>query len=97
MSQIANFIIKAQRELTILRELMRIWILMNAIDRWNCAFLQFACDSFVCRQHEFFDQLMRFIILYTLQSDRLALLIDPHSYLGKIEVQRAVVESFPPQ
>src|SRR5262249_44178651 len=97
MSQIANFIIKAQRELTILSKLVRIWIFMNAVYRWNCALLQFACDGFVCRQHEFFDQLMRFIVLYTLQSDRLALLIDPHFYLGKIEVQRAVVESFAPQ
>ena len=39
MTQIANFVIKAERELTVLRELFRIWILVNAIDGGNCALL----------------------------------------------------------
>src|SRR5262245_6518115 len=97
MRQIANFVTKTQRELTVLCELFRIWILMNAIDCWNRALFQFARHRFVCRQHEFFNQLMRFIVLDALQSCWLALFIDPDFYLWKIEIQRAVFESLPPQ
>src|SRR5215471_8397106 len=97
MRQIANFVIKTQRELTVLCELFWIWILMNAIDCWNRALFQFARHRFACRQHEFFNQLMRFIVLDALQSCWLALFIHPDFYLWKIEIQRAVFESPPPQ
>src|SRR5262249_4154952 len=97
MRQIANFVTKTQRELTVLCELFRIWILMNAIDCWNRRLFHFAGHRFVCGQHEFFNQLMRFIVLDALQSCWLALFIDPDFYLWKIEIQRAVFESLPPQ
>src|SRR5512132_4407838 len=97
MRQIANFVAETERELTVLCELFRIWIFVNAIDYWNCAFFQFPRHRFVCRQHEFFDQLMRFIVLNALQSYWFALCIDPDFYLWKIKVQRAVFESFSPQ
>ena len=97
MRQIADFVTKTERELTVLCELFRIWIFVNAIDCWNCTLFQFPRHRFVCRQHEFFDQLMRFIVLDTLQSDWFAVCIDPDFYLWKIELQRAVFESFSPQ
>src|SRR2546423_13754954 len=97
MRQIANFVAETERELTVLCELVRIGIFVNAIDCWNCALFQFPRHCFVCRQHEFFDQLMRFIVLDALKSYRFALCIDPDFYLSKIKIQRAVFESFSPQ
>src|SRR5215471_5160371 len=97
MRQIANFVTKTERELTVLGELFRIGIFVNAVDCWNGALFQFPSYRFVCRQHEFFDQLMRFIVLDTLQSNWLAVCIDPDFYLREIKLQRAVFESFSPQ
>src|SRR6476619_1217327 len=88
MRQIANFVTKTEHELTVLCELFRIWILVNAVDCWNCALFQFPCHRFVCRQHKFFDQLMRFIVLDALQSYWFAVWIDPDFYLWKIKVER---------
>src|SRR5947199_868453 len=97
MRQIANFVTKTERELTVLCELFRIWIFVNAVDCWNCALFQFPRDRFVCRQHEFFDQLMRFVVLDTFQSYGFAVRIDADFYLWRIKVKRAVFESFSPQ
>ena len=63
MCEIADFVTKTERELTVLCELFRIGILVNAIDCWKCALLQFPRDRLVCCQHKFFDQLMGFIVL----------------------------------
>src|SRR6266487_541852 len=89
MSQIANFVIKTERELTVLCELFRIWILVNAVDGWNCALFQVSRHRFVCRKHKFFDQLMRFIVLDAFQSYWFALCVDPDFYLWKIKIQCA--------
>src|SRR5262249_41138994 len=56
MHQIANFVTKTERELTVLSELFQIGFLVNAINCWKCALFQFPSDRFVCGQHEFFDQ-----------------------------------------
>ena len=97
MRQIANFVTKTEHELTVLSQLFWIWIFVNAIDCWNCALFQFPRHRFICRQHEFFDQLMRFIVLDALQSNWFAVRIDRDFYLWKIKLQRAVFESFSPQ
>jgi hypothetical protein len=97
MREIADFVTKAQHELTVLCELFRIGIFVNAIDCWKSALFQFARHRFVCCKHEFFNQLMRFIVLDALQSHRFAVCIDPNFYLWKIKIQRAVFESFSPQ
>src|SRR6478752_4423199 len=97
MRQIANLVTKTEDELTVLSQFFRIWIFMNAIDCWNCALFQFPRHSFICDQHEFLDQLMRFIVLDALQSNWFALRIDRDFYLWKIKLQRAVFESFSPQ
>src|SRR5437763_17108749 len=65
MRQIAYFVTKAERELTVLCELFRIRIFVDTIDRWSCSLLQFPRHRFVRQQHEFLDQLMRFIVLNT--------------------------------
>src|SRR6516162_2299172 len=84
MRQIANFVIKTERELTVLGELFRIGILVNAVDCWNCELFQVSRHRFVCREHEFLNQLMRLIVLDALQSYWFALCIDPDFYLWKI-------------
>ena len=94
MSQIANPVIKAKHEFAILRQFLWIWIFVDPIDGRNRALFQFARNSLVCDQHEFFDQLVRFIVLDTLQFYRMPLFIDPDFYLWKVEVQRAMLESF---
>ena len=68
MREIADFVTETERKLTVLCQLFRIGILVNAIDCWNRAFFQFSRDRLVCRQHKFFDQLMRFIVLDAFQS-----------------------------
>ena len=60
---------------------------MDAIDRWHGAVLQLARHGFVCGQHEFLDQLMRFIILDALEAHWLATFIQPHFYVRKIEIE----------
>src|SRR5215471_4456321 len=97
MSEIADPVVKAKDEFSILGEFFRVWVFVNAVDAGNRALLELACDRLVCRQHELFDQLMRFVVLNAFQSYRMTLFIDPDFYLWKIEVERAVLESFPPQ
>src|SRR5215467_11676291 len=97
MRQIADVVAKTERELTVLCELFQIWIFVNALDCWNCALFQFPRHGFVCRHHEFLDQLMRFIVLDALQSYGFAVCVDPDFYFWKIKVQRAVFESFSSQ
>ena len=70
---------------------------MNAVDRRNSARLQLACDRFVRRQHELFDELMRFVILDPLQLHRLARVIQTHFYFGEIEVEGSVLKTFASQ
>ena len=66
MGQIPNFVVEAENEFSILRQFFRVWIFVNAIDCGNRAFLKLPRDSFVCRQHELFDQLVRFVVLNAL-------------------------------
>src|ERR1044071_7261983 len=67
MCQISDFVTKTEGKLTVLSELFGIWIFVNAIDRWDRAFFQFTRHRFVRHEHEFFDQLMRFIVLDALE------------------------------
>jgi hypothetical protein len=97
MSHIANPVIKAEHEFAILCQFFQVWILMDPIDGRNRALFQLARDSLVCDQHEFFNQLVRFIIFDTLQFYRVSLFIDPDFYLREIEVQGAMLESPLPQ
>src|SRR5438093_4620804 len=66
MGQIADLVVKAKHEFAILCEFLRVWIFVNTIDSGNRAILEFACDSLICRQHELFDKLVRFVVLNTL-------------------------------
>src|SRR5262249_48111637 len=97
MGQIPNSIIEAENELSILSEFLRVWVLVDAIDGGNRPLLELTRDSLVCHQHELFDQLVRFVVFNALQSYRMAPFIDPDFYFWKIEIERAVFESFPPQ
>ena len=63
--------------------------------RWTLSKL--ACDRFVRREHELLDQLMRFIVLNALQFYRFARWIDIYLHLWKIEIERAVLETFAAQ
>ena len=65
---------------------------MDPIDGRDRALFQFAGNSLVCNQHEFFDQLVRFVVLDTFQFYRMPFFIDPDFYLWKIEVQCAMLE-----
>ena len=67
---------------------------MHAIDRRDRSVPQLARNRFVGREHEFFDQLMRFIVLDPLEPRRLAVSIDINFDLWKIEIERAVLEAF---
>src|SRR6266566_5923365 len=66
MGQIADLVVKAEHEFAILCEFLRVWIFVNTVDGRNCAILEFACDSLICRQHEFLDKLVRFVVLKAL-------------------------------
>src|SRR6266436_2768131 len=76
MSQIADPVVKAKHELTILSEFLGVWVFVDAIDGGNSALFKLPRDSLVCRQHEFFDQLVRFVVLNALQPYWMALFID---------------------
>ena len=97
MSQIADPVVKAKHELTILSEFLGVWVFVDAIDGGNRAFLELPGDRFVRCQHEFFDQLVRFVVLNALQSYWVTLSIDPDFYFWEIEIERAMLEPFPPQ
>src|SRR6266853_3392013 len=86
MSQIADPVVKAKHELTILGEFLWVWVFVDAIDGGNSAFLELPGDRFVRCQHEFFDELVRFVILHALQSYWVTLFIDPDFYFRKIEI-----------
>src|SRR5258708_27334368 len=96
MSQVANRVIKAEDEFAKLRQFFQVWIFVDPIDGRNRALFQFARDGLVRGQHEFFDQLVRFIVLDTLQFYGTPIFIDPDFYLWKIEVQSAMLESLLP-
>src|SRR5438876_11925402 len=66
MGQIADLVVKAKHEFAILCQFLRVWIFVNTVDSGNCAILEFACDSLICRQHELFDKLVRFVVLNAL-------------------------------
>ena len=94
MRQIADLVTITEHELAIFGQLFRVGIFVNAIDRRDCALFQFPRDRFVGREHEFFDQLMRFIVLDPLQSHRFALLVDADFHFREIKIERAVLEAF---
>src|SRR5947208_16111124 len=79
MGQIADLVVKAKHEFAILCEFLRVWIFVNTIDSGNREILEFTCDSLICRQHELFDKLLRFIDLNALYS-HLTYLIIYHSF-----------------
>src|SRR5438309_10134420 len=97
MGQVPDSVTKAENKFSILGEFSRVWILVNAMDGGNRAFLKLSRDSLVCGQHELFDQLVRLIVFDALQSYGTSLFIQPDLYLWKVEVERAMLESFPPQ
>src|SRR5215475_9221915 len=97
MSQIAHPVIEAEDEFAILGQFFWVRIFVNPIDGRNGMLFQLPRNSLVCGQHEFFDQLVRFIILDSLQFYGVTLLIDPDFYLREIEVESAMLESFLPQ
>src|SRR5437016_14487534 len=93
MSHIANRVIKTEHEFAKLCQFFWVWIFVDPIDGRNRALFQLARDRFVCGQHEFFDKLVRFIILDTFQLYWVPVFIDPDFYLGEIEVKGAMLES----
>ena len=66
---------------------------MHAIDRGDRPILELTRHGFVRREHEFFDQLVRFIVLDAFEEDRLAFLVQPHFHLWKIEVEGSLLET----
>ena len=58
---------------------------------------QLARDCFVSREHEFFDQLMRFIVLDSFEPCRFAVFVDIDFHFREIEIERALLESFAAQ
>src|SRR5438094_1269711 len=97
MRHSANRVSKTEHECAKLCQFFWIWIFVDPIDGRNRALFELARDSFVCGQHEFFDKLVRFIILDTLQLYGVSVFIDPDFYLREVEVQGAVLESPLPQ
>src|SRR3954470_2511571 len=97
MSEIANPIIKAKHQFAILCEFFRFWVFMDTIDGRNGTLLKLTCDGLVCRQHEFFNELVRFIVLDALQFYRPPVFIEPDFCLWKIKIEPTMLESFPPQ
>src|ERR1700680_667517 len=93
MRQIADLIIKAERELAILREFFRVRIFMHAINRRNRALFQLARDRLIRGQHAFLDELVRFIVFNSLQLQWLAVCSDVYFYFRKIEIERSVLET----
>src|SRR4051812_16219716 len=78
LTQIARLIAVAQDQLPIFADLFRIGIFVDAIDRRNEPVFQLTSDGFVRGEHELFDQLMRLVVLDSLELDRFALLVEPH-------------------
>ena len=70
---------------------------MNAIDRRDRAVLEFARDRFVRGEHEFLDELMRFIVLDPLETDRFAIFIDAALSLPESRDRANLRETFPAQ
>src|SRR6202790_2975645 len=93
MRPIDDLIIKAARELTILLEFLRVRIFMHAVNCRNRTLLQLARDRLICGQHIFLDELVRFIVLNSLQLQSLTVCIDMYFHFRKIEIERAVLEA----
>ena len=70
---------------------------MHPVDRRDETVLQFARHRLVRREHEFLDQLVRFIVFDSLELDRLAFRIETHLYFREIEIERALVEALSAQ
>ena len=68
------------------RQLLRIGILVDAVNRRDEPVFQLARDSFVGGQHEFLDELMRFVVLDSFERDWFSIFVETDFYLGKIKV-----------
>ncbi len=97
LRQVARLVVIAQDQFAILGQLLRLRIFVHAIDRGDEAIFQFPRHRFVGREHEFLDQLVRFIVLDSLQPDRLARFIEAHFHFREIEIERAGFETAPAQ
>jgi hypothetical protein len=67
---------------------------VNSVNRRDCPLLELTRNSFIRCKHEFFDQLVRFIIFNAFDFYRLTLFIEPNFRLWKIQIQRALLEAF---
>src|SRR5438132_2482835 len=94
MRKIVDLVAKAENEFAILTELFRGGIFVDAINCRDRPLPQLARDRFIGREHEFFNQLMRFVVLNPLEPNRLAVLIDINFDFRKIKIERAVLEAF---
>src|SRR5580704_12276806 len=97
MRKISDFVAKAQNEFAIFAELFRIRVFVNAVNSGDRAMPQLARYRFVGCEHEFFDQLMRFVVLDALEPNRLALWIEINFHFGEIEIERAMFKTFATQ
>src|SRR5262249_36561224 len=94
LGQITHFKSMAENEFAIFRQLLGIRVFVYAIDRRDEAVLQVPPHRFVGRDHEFLDQLIRFVILDSFEPQRTtALAIDHHLDLRKIQIERAMSET----
>src|SRR5258707_413362 len=76
---------------------LRIGVFLESVTRCDRPFSKLGCARLVRREHELPDQLMRFIVLNALESYRFARWIDIYLHLWKIEIERAVLETFAAQ
>src|ERR1051325_10636960 len=91
IGQVAGLKSVTDHDLAILTQLFWIGRLVDAKDGRDETMLKLARDRFVGREHEFFDQLMRLVVLDSLETERAAArLIDDHFHLRKIEIERTV-------
>src|SRR4030095_6354486 len=87
MRQIADLVTETQNKLAIFAELFRIRIFVNAVDRRNRAMPELTPNRFIRREHEFFDQLMRFVVLDPFEPDRLVVGIVINFHFREIEIE----------
>src|ERR1700719_211886 len=95
--KIAYFVTETQNKLSVFAKLVRVRILVNAVNCGERSMPQLTRDRFVRREHEFFDELMRFVVLDSLQPDGLAIGVDVNFDFREIEIERAVLETFTTQ
>ena len=94
LGKVSDFYAGVEHLFPQLGELFRLGRVVDAGNERQLRLMKFSRGDFVRQQHEFFDELVRFVVLDLLDALREAVGVDVDFDFGHVEVERAVAHAF---